>query len=106
MSLRAQSCIQHTQMVQLAIPDLIRIGFHLIHIPIDAHIPTLEEVRPGRIQPQREAARERLFILGERRQGVIDRAPIIGGDDTGVDGEDAHVEVFCVVVVHVRSCQR
>lgn len=94
MSLGTQLRIQEAQLVQLAFLDLICVGFHLFHVPVDAQKPTLEEISLWSIQPKRNAARECLCILRKRREGVNDRATIISSNDAGMDGEGADVGVF------------
>ena len=69
-------------------------GFHFIHVPIDAQIPTIQEFSLGRIQPKRQAAREGLCILCKRREDVDDLATVISSNDAGMDGEDADVGVL------------
>ena len=86
-------------MVQLAFLDLIRMSFHLLDIPVDTQIAAPGEVRPGRIEPEQKAARECLFILRKRREGVDDRAPIVGSHDAGMDGEDTDVGIFWMTIV-------
>ena len=86
--------IQEAQPVQLAFLDLTRVGFHLLHVPVDAQIAALKEISLGGIQPKRNAARERLLIFGKRREYVHDDATIVGSDDAGMDGEGADVGVF------------
>ena len=96
MSLRSQLCIQETQLVQLPLPDLIRMSLHLVHIPINTQIPAPGKFSLRRIQPEQKTARKRLCILRKRREGVDDLAPIIGGHDAGMDGEDADVRVLWI----------
>lgn len=70
MSLRTQLCIQEAQLVQFPFLDLIRMGFHLIHVPIDAQISTIEEVSLGCIEEKRNTASECLFIFRKRCKKV------------------------------------
>ena len=103
MPLGPQLRIQETQLIQLPLPNLILMSHHLIHIPINTQIPAPGELRPGRIQPERKPARKRLRILRKRREGVDDLAPVLGGHEAGMDGEDAEVgilwigTIFCLV---------
>lgn len=74
----------------------MRVSFHLVDIPIDTQIAAFQKVGPGRIEPEREAARKCLFILGEWREGIDDRAAIVSSDDAGMDGEDTDVRILCI----------
>lgn len=81
-------------MIQFAFFDLIRMSFHLVHVPIDTQIPTVEEASLGCIQPKRHTARERLLILPKRSKCVEDFATILRSNDAGVDGKDAEIRVL------------
>ena len=69
-------------------------SFHLVDIPIHTQIPAPEEVSFGRIQPEQKAARKCLCILRKWREGVDDRASIIGSHDAGMDGEDTEARIL------------
>lgn len=81
-------------MIQLPLLNLLRMRLHLLHIPANAQIPAPQEISPGRIEVKRDTTHKCLFVLCEGREGVDDRATVVGCNDAGMDGEDADVGVF------------
>ncbi len=94
MSLRTQLCIQEAQLVQFSFLDLIRMDFHLIHVPVDAQISTIEEVSLRCIEEKRDTARECLFVFRERGENVDDRATIVSSNDARMNREDTDFGVL------------
>ena len=95
MPLWPKLAIQKRQLRQLARLDLVLMLHHLLNIPVRAHEASLQEVCSRGIEPERQSPGESLRVFGEGREGVNDHASVVGGDDTGVDGEGSEGWILC-----------
>ena len=84
MPLRSQFPIQEPQLRQLSLLDLGRVRLQLLHVPIDTQEAPPEEIRLGRVEPQRDPAGKGLLVFGKGGECVDDHASIGGLDDAGV----------------------
>jgi hypothetical protein len=94
MSLGAQFGVQETEVIQFSFLDFLRVGFHLLDVPVDTHIPSIEEIGLGGAQPKGETTAEYLLVFRKWCKGLDDRATIVSRNDARVNREDAKVGVL------------